>query len=38
MTGVVEIRHYINRSGKDVVDNWLSELPDIRAQAKIAGE
>lgn len=36
MTNAVEIRHYIGRSGKDVFDDWLSELTDIRAQAKIA--
>lgn len=26
----------MNRAGKDVFDAWLSELPDARAQAKIA--
>jgi len=36
MTDAVEIRHYITRSGKDAFDDWLSELADIRAQAKIA--
>lgn len=36
MTNAFEIRHYINRSGKDTFDDWLSELADIRAQAKIA--
>jgi len=35
MIHAVEIRHYITRSGKDVFDDWLSELADIRAQAKI---
>jgi putative addiction module killer protein/probable addiction module antidote protein len=33
---VVEIRHYISRTGKDVFDDWLLELADTRAQAKIA--
>jgi putative addiction module killer protein len=33
---MIEIRHYISRSGKDVFDHWLSELADARAQAKIA--
>jgi putative addiction module killer protein len=33
---VIEIRHYLSRAGKDVFDNWLSELADARAQAKIA--
>jgi putative addiction module killer protein len=33
---VVEIRHYVNRVGKDVFDDWLTQLADARAQAKIA--
>jgi putative addiction module killer protein len=33
---VIEIRHYVNRAGRDVFDEWLSELADPRAQAKIA--
>jgi putative addiction module killer protein len=33
---VVEIRHYLNRRGRDVFDDWLSRLADARAQAKIA--
>jgi len=33
---VIEIRHYINRAGKDVFDDWLTQLADVRAQAKIA--
>jgi putative addiction module killer protein len=33
---VVEIRHYMTRSGKDVFDHWLTQLADARAQAKIA--
>jgi putative addiction module killer protein len=33
---IVEVRHYVNRVGKDVFDRWLSELADARAQAKIA--
>ena len=36
MINAVEIRHYITRSGKDAFNHWLSELADIRAQAKIA--
>ena len=36
MKSVVEIRHYISRAGKDVFDDWLSELADARTQAKIA--
>jgi putative addiction module killer protein/probable addiction module antidote protein len=33
---VVEIRHYVSRAGKDVFDDWLTQLADARAQAKIA--
>jgi putative addiction module killer protein len=33
---VIEIRHYVSRAGKDVFDEWLSELANRRAQAKIA--
>jgi putative addiction module killer protein len=36
MIHAIEIRHYITRSGKDAFDDWLSELPDTRTQAKIA--
>lgn len=33
---MIEVRHYISRTGKDLFDKWLSELADARAQAKIA--
>jgi putative addiction module killer protein len=33
---LVEIRHYVSRSGKDVFDQWLTRLADTRTQAKIA--
>lgn len=33
---MIEIRHYVNRSGRDVFDDWLTQLADARAQAKIA--
>jgi putative addiction module killer protein len=33
---VIEVRHFVSRAGKDVFDEWLSQLPDTRAQAKIA--
>jgi len=36
MENVIEIRHYVSRAGKDVFDDWLSQLVDARAQAKIA--
>lgn len=33
---MIEIRHYLTRSGRDVFDEWLTGLADARAQAKIA--
>ncbi len=36
MRTVIEIRHYVSRAGEDVFDDWLSQLADARAQAKIA--
>ena len=36
MKSVIEIRHYVSRSGIDIFDEWLSALADRRAQAKIA--
>ena len=33
---MIEIRHYVDRSGKDVFEDWLTQLADARAQAKIA--
>ena len=36
MENAIEIRHYLNRAGKDVFDDWLTDLADARAQAKIA--
>jgi len=33
---VIEIRHNVTSAGKDVFDDWLTELADARAQAKIA--
>jgi putative addiction module killer protein len=35
MGSVIEIRHYVTRAGRDVFDDWLSQLADARAQAKI---
>lgn len=32
---MLEIRHYVSKAGKDVFETWLSQLADIRAQAKI---
>ncbi len=36
MQVVTHVRHYVTRAGKDVFDDWLSRLPDVRTQAKIA--
>jgi putative component of toxin-antitoxin plasmid stabilization module len=36
MGNVIEIRHYVSRAGKDIFDDWLTELADAHAQAKIA--
>ena len=36
METVIEVRHYVTLSGKDVFDDWLTRLADLRAQAKIA--
>lgn len=36
MKNTIEIRHYIDAAGKDIFDEWLSDLADTRAQAKIA--
>jgi putative addiction module killer protein len=33
---VTETYHYVNRAGKDVFDDWLTQLADVGAQAKIA--
>jgi putative addiction module killer protein len=33
---VTEVRHYVTRAGKDIFDDWMTNLADARAQAKIA--
>jgi putative addiction module killer protein len=33
---VNEVRRYVNRSGVDVVGNWLASLEDLKARARIA--
>lgn len=33
---MIEIRHYVSRAGKDIFDDWLTQLADACAQAKIA--
>jgi probable addiction module antidote protein len=32
---LVEIRHYVTRAGKDLFDDWFSQLADARSQARI---
>lgn len=36
MKNAVTILHYVDRAGRDAFDEWLSDLADSRAQAKIA--
>ena len=33
---MIEIRRYVTRTGKDPIGDWLAELKDRRARAKIA--
>jgi len=33
---VIEIRRYVKRSGIDVVGDWLANLEDLKARARIA--
>ena len=33
---MVEIRHYLTSSGKNVFKEWLDSLRDVRAEARIA--
>jgi putative addiction module killer protein len=33
---MMEVRRYVTEAGKDVFGQWLSELSDARARAKIA--
>ena len=33
---MIELRRYVDRSGKDVIGDWLANLGDLRARAKIA--
>ena len=32
----MEILRYVSTAGKDIIGEWLAELPDARARAKIA--
>jgi hypothetical protein len=31
MENVIEVRHYVNRAGKDVFDDWLTQLADAQS-------
>lgn len=33
---MVEIRRYVTRTGKDVIGDWLGNLRDVQARARIA--
>ena len=33
---VIEVRRYVNRSGIDMVGEWLAGLEDLKARARIA--
>ena len=33
---MLQISHYVSPAGRDVFDAWLAQLPDARAQAKVA--
>lgn len=35
MENIIEIRRYLTRNGRDLFEDWLSNLRDARAQAKI---
>ena len=35
MKCVIEIRHYVSRAGKDIFDDWLSELADDALRRKL---
>jgi len=34
MVTVIEVRHYVNRAGKDVFDHWLTLLADARGPSE----
>jgi len=33
---VIEVRRYVARSGRDVIGDWLADLGDLKARARIA--
>src|ERR1039457_7071205 len=33
---VIDVRRYVGRSGSDVIGEWLSDLEDLKARARIA--
>jgi putative addiction module killer protein len=32
---MIEIRHYLTQSGSDIFEDWLDDLKDAKAEAKI---
>lgn len=36
MKDEIEIRHYVSRMGKDLFEDWITQLADPRTQAKVA--
>jgi hypothetical protein len=35
MENVIEVRHYVSRAGKDVFDDWLTQLADARRRRRL---
>jgi len=33
---MIEVRRYVTDSGQDVIGDWLADLKDVRARAKVA--
>lgn len=33
---MIDVRRYVTESGQDVIGDWLAELKDVRARAKVA--
>src|SRR5438876_12170964 len=38
MENAIEIRHYVSRGGKDVFDEWLTDLADARGKRRSPAE
>jgi putative component of toxin-antitoxin plasmid stabilization module len=35
MEKMVEVRRFVTQSGRDVIGEWMADLNDVRASAKI---